>query len=74
MARIGERAAYGDKCDVWSMGCILYELCSLRPPFGARNTMDLFAKIRSGVYEPLASATYSAGTVNLVAACLAREP
>ena len=24
---------YNDKTDVWSMGCVLYELCALRPPF-----------------------------------------
>ena len=28
---------YNSKCDMWSLGCLLYELCTYRPPFEAES-------------------------------------
>src|ERR1700712_1409421 len=39
---------YSSASDIWSLGCIIYELCTLDVPFNARSHMELFQKIRAG--------------------------
>ena len=39
---------YNAKSDVWSLGCILYELCTLTPPFSGRNIWVLARNIVGG--------------------------
>ena len=46
-------ASYDEKSDIWSLGCLIYELASLRPPFEANTHMQLAAKIKAGNYERL---------------------
>ena len=36
---------YGDKADIWAIGCILYELALLRKPFDADSIQGVFDKI-----------------------------
>lgn len=36
---------YDEKTDIWSMGCVIYELVSLKPPFTAKNPLALAEKI-----------------------------
>lgn len=59
--------SYDWKSDVWSMGCILYELAMLRSPFKSEglNLVGLFEKINKGYYEEI-SAIYSEHLRNLV--------
>jgi len=33
--------AYDEKTDIWSTGCVIYELVSLIPPFTAKNHLAL---------------------------------
>ncbi|XP_068041858.1 serine/threonine-protein kinase Nek2 isoform X1 [Anomalospiza imberbis] len=40
--------SYNEKSDIWSLGCIVYELCALSPPFTAFNQKELSEKIREG--------------------------
>jgi len=39
---------YNHKSDIWSAGCVLYEIVSLRAPFEATNQIQLAQKIKLG--------------------------
>ena len=42
---------YNNKCDIWSIGVILYILLVGYPPFKAKNKNELFNKIKTGSYS-----------------------
>jgi NIMA (never in mitosis gene a)-related kinase len=44
---------YNEKSDIWSAGCLFYEIASLRPPFEATNHLSLAIKIKSGKFDRL---------------------
>jgi len=46
---------YDYKSDIWSVGCILYELCQLRPPFRGTNLRELCRNVNRGYYLPISS-------------------
>ncbi|KAM9733742.1 serine/threonine-protein kinase Nek3 isoform 1-T1 [Menidia menidia] len=50
---IWENKPYNNKSDVWSLGCVLYELCTLRHPFQAPSWKSLVLKVCRGAYPPL---------------------
>ena len=44
---------YNDKCDIWSLGCIIFEICSLKPHFKGNSIENLYCNISSRKYSPI---------------------
>jgi len=68
-----EDKPYNEKSDVWALGCILYEMLTLRHPFDASNQGALILKIVQGKYPPVDRSRYSHGVRKLVDALLQRD-
>ena len=39
---------YSYKSDLWSIGCVIYELCALTPPFHGKDLDELFENVCKG--------------------------
>ncbi|KAJ3396971.1 hypothetical protein HDU92_001262 [Lobulomyces angularis] len=46
-------SCYNAKSDIWALGCLIFELCTLEPPFQSKTQLGLSAKIRQGKVENL---------------------
>ena len=68
-----ENKPYGVKSDVWALGCVLYELCTMTYPFDARNQAALILKIIRGKYVPIGT-SYSTGLREVIDLCLQKVP
>ncbi|XP_045331076.1 serine/threonine-protein kinase Nek3 isoform X4 [Leopardus geoffroyi] len=70
---IWENMPYNNKSDIWSLGCILYELCTLKHPFQANSWKSLILKICQGSLRPLPS-QYSCELQHLIKQMFKRNP
>ncbi|XP_042301521.1 serine/threonine-protein kinase Nek5 isoform X2 [Sceloporus undulatus] len=52
---ICENKPYNNKTDIWSLGCVLYELCTLKHPFEGNNLPQLVLKICRGHFVPVST-------------------
>ena len=64
---------YDYKCDLWSLGCIIYELCTTLPPFRGTNFKELYNNIKSGKFNPI-SREYSQDLKNIINMMLITNP
>jgi serine/threonine protein kinase len=65
---------YSYKSDIWALGCVLYELCTLRHAFDASNMCALVLRILRGTYPPIDTARYGAELRALVTSMLQLDP
>ena len=64
---------YDYKSDIWSLGCILYEICELKPPFRGTSLKNLCINIQKGKYNPIPD-YYSDDMKNIIAMMLQKDP
>eukprot|EP00435_Cladocopium_sp_Y103_P024001 s717_g5.t2 len=64
---------YDAKSDMWSLGCVLYEMVALRPPFRAEDMEGLYHKVVRGQY-PRIPAHYGQDLADVIAALLQVHP
>ncbi|KIM65896.1 hypothetical protein SCLCIDRAFT_111837 [Scleroderma citrinum Foug A] len=69
-----QEKAYDSKSDIWSLGCLIYELCALKPPFHeAKTHAELSIFIRNGRIPPLPRG-YSQALSGVIKAMLNLNP
>ena len=64
---------YDNKSDIWSLGCVLYEMTTLKPPFRSEDMEGLYKKVTRGLYPRIAS-HYSQDLNNLIRCLLQVSP
>lgn len=64
---------YSPVCDIWSLGCVLFELCTLQPPFQAKTHLQLQTKIKRGVIPEIPD-SYSNQLRSIIRSCITVDP
>ncbi|KIR71884.1 NEK protein kinase [Cryptococcus deuterogattii CA1014] len=65
---------YDTKSDIWSLGCVVYEMCALHSPFSAAQTQpELITMVKSGKIPSL-PARYSPALRSAIKAMLTLNP
>ncbi|CAI2359391.1 unnamed protein product [Moneuplotes crassus] len=64
---------YDDRSDIWSLGCVMYEIATLKPPFRAKDMKSLYMKVIRGYY-PSVPTRYSTDLAEVIQKCLKTSP
>ncbi|OWK09661.1 NEK9 [Cervus elaphus hippelaphus] len=66
---------YNFKSDIWAVGCVIFELLTLKRTFDATNPLNLCVKIVQGIRAmEVDSSQYSLELIQMVHACLDQDP
>lgn len=74
---IAEGARFDERSEIYSLGCLMFEALTGRPPFAGQTALETIAMHANQERPSLTSVTgqeYSRGIEKLVATCLKREP
>ena len=64
---------YDSKSDIWSLGCVIYEVAALSPPFTAMDMKGLYRKVISGDYPAIPN-LYSEDLTRVIRLMLKVDP
>ena len=64
---------YSKKVDIWSLGCIIYELCTLNRCFDSNNIIELANKINSGIHGKIDLNYYNDYLQDIIDLCLKKN-
>ena len=57
---------YSYKSDMWSLGCIIYEMCTYYPPFMGKNMDELYRSVIRGKVNKIDFNIYSVDVWNMI--------
>lgn len=63
---------YDSKCDIWSMGCVVYELCTYLPPFQGKCMEELYKNVQKCIFKEIPK-HYSEELSNFISLCLKKN-
>jgi len=70
---VWKRQPYDEKCDMWSLGVVIYEMMTFAFPFVGKTTEDLGRRIVGGRYAQMYT-SYSSDLQNIVKSLLQVNP
>ena len=64
---------YDSKSDIWSLGCVIYEMTTLKPPFRAQDMNGLYKRVLKGAYPEIPK-KYTKDLADVITKLLNVEP